>query len=170
MLTVVSQPSSWRQGTILDRVLDLTASELIAVAAIIRLWAAAYNKGSRNLRLVTEGPYSLTRNPLYLASLIAAVGIGIGTNNLLVATILCASFLAYYPLVVAGEEAWLAQRFGPAYDDYRSRVPRFVPRLCGYVDADEWIIRPRSFRHALLDALAMLAMIPALQVLDLAHG
>ena len=39
---------------------------LIMVGIIGRTWCAMYIGGNKLNRLVTEGPYSLTRNPLYV--------------------------------------------------------------------------------------------------------
>jgi protein-S-isoprenylcysteine O-methyltransferase Ste14 len=76
--------------------------------------------------LVTDGPNRITRNPMY-------VGL---TGVLLAHAVLRRSIPALAPVValvvvldrvqIRAEEAALSNRFGASYDDYRSRVPRWL--------------------------------------------
>lgn len=76
--------------------------------------------------LVTDGPNRFTRNPMY-------VGV---TGVLLAHAVLRRSVPALVPVAafvvvidrvqVRAEEAALRRRFGPAYDEYCSRVPRWL--------------------------------------------
>ena len=78
--------------------------------------------------IVRSGPYGVTRNPIYSGLLLALVATAIVRND--------AAALPGLALMVSGllvkvrqEERVLAARFGPAYDEYRARVPALVPRL-----------------------------------------
>lgn len=75
--------------------------------------------------LVTSGVFSRTRNPMYLGFVLLALGIALGFNSLplLVAAALLAALLQR--LVIRPEEAFLAARFGAAFDDYRRRTRRW---------------------------------------------
>ena len=42
----------------------------IVVAIGLRLWCTLYIGGSKSRTLVTDGPYSVSRNPLYFASIL----------------------------------------------------------------------------------------------------
>jgi protein-S-isoprenylcysteine O-methyltransferase Ste14 len=80
----------------------------------------------RATHLVTDGPYALTRNPMYvsMAGLLVAHAVWRRSVRALLPV---AGFVAVVDrLQVAGEEVALRDHFGPAYDDYRSRVPRWV--------------------------------------------
>lgn len=76
--------------------------------------------------LVTEGIYARTRNPLYLAALIAFAGLGLALRStwLLIAAPCVA--VALTRLAIEPEEAYLARRFGAAYLNYTSRVRRWI--------------------------------------------
>lgn len=77
--------------------------------------------------LVTAGPYSLVRHPLYAAELVTVIGAVIG--NWSVAAFAVGSI--WFGLQVCrarNEEAVLRETF-PDYDDYAARVPMMVPGL-----------------------------------------
>ncbi|RMD84644.1 MAG: isoprenylcysteine carboxylmethyltransferase family protein [Candidatus Dadabacteria bacterium] len=77
-------------------------------------------------RLVTSGPYRLTRNPMYVAVVSVAAGEGLFFGSwplLCYALILLAVFDAFVRL---HEEPTLARQFGTAYEQYCHRVPRWL--------------------------------------------
>ena len=76
--------------------------------------------------LVTTGIHGWTRNPIYLGLFLLYVGIGIAVRSpsILILTLPLAIAIRYG--VVAREEAYLEQRFGGAYRDYKARVRRWL--------------------------------------------
>jgi len=80
--------------------------------------------------LVTEGIYSQVRHPRYLEFGFGLAGIALFSNYLAIYLLLVAYIPVIY-LVVILEERELKSRFGPAYEDYCEKVPRFVPRFRG---------------------------------------
>lgn len=78
--------------------------------------------------LVTRGPYRLVRHPMYAAFLLCWAGYGLLSANWWIGgTGLAAeSMLAIFR--VPREEAILRAHFGPEYDRYARRTPRFLPR------------------------------------------
>jgi protein-S-isoprenylcysteine O-methyltransferase Ste14 len=107
-----------------------TSILLGCLVAIPGLWlrAAAAGHVRKNAELTTSGPYAYTRNPLYLGSIIIALGFAVATNNPWIGIVLLALFLAIYLPVIRSEEAFLRSTF-PAFDDYTRQVPRLLPRL-----------------------------------------
>ena len=73
------------------------------------------------------GPYAYVRNPLYLGSIIMAIGFAVAARDLWVAIAILVMFALIYVPVIRGEETFLRSHF-PAYDDYARRVPRLLPR------------------------------------------
>jgi protein-S-isoprenylcysteine O-methyltransferase Ste14 len=93
-------------------------------------------RGGRNHRvyadnLVTEGLFRHSRNPMYVGKFLMIFGAGFASNSwpALLGITLAYSFM--YQAVTLAEEAYLRQKFGPAFDDYCRRVPRWLPRLSG---------------------------------------
>jgi protein-S-isoprenylcysteine O-methyltransferase Ste14 len=77
-------------------------------------------------RLVTTGPFRLTRNPMYTGHLIVLLGATLRAGSwwpLLVAP-LC--IRATTRLVIIPEEDYLARKFGEDYQNYRARVRRWI--------------------------------------------
>lgn len=79
-------------------------------------------------RLLTEGIYARTRNPRYLEFLLFVFAYVAFANYVGTWILYLLTFPAIH-LVVVLEERELRDRFGAAYDDYCSRVPRYLPRL-----------------------------------------
>jgi len=98
-----------------------------AVAAIgIFLRAVASGHVNKNEVLATTGPYAYCRNPLYLGSIIIAIGFAIAARDVWIALGIVVLFVLIYLPVIHSEEAFLRARFAE-YDDYARRVPRLIP-------------------------------------------
>jgi protein-S-isoprenylcysteine O-methyltransferase Ste14 len=94
------------------------------------LWLRAYAAGyvRKNSELTTTGPYAYTRNPLYLGSMMLAVGFAAASGRIIIVVLLAALFLAIYVPTILSEEEFLRGEF-PGFDAYATRVPRLLPRL-----------------------------------------
>ena len=77
--------------------------------------------------LVVRGAYRVVRNPMYVATATIIVGEGLvlGQPILLIGAALYVIALAC--LVRFYEERVMRERFGEEYDDYRARVPAWIP-------------------------------------------
>jgi protein-S-isoprenylcysteine O-methyltransferase Ste14 len=80
-------------------------------------------------KLVTTGLYRFARNPMYDAALVLLVGQAILFESTAVLTYAIFLWLAFHLFIVFYEEPHLRDVFGAAYDEYRSAVPRWIPRL-----------------------------------------
>ena len=78
-------------------------------------------------RLVTEGPYSFVRHPLYAAEMITLMGITLANFSFL-ATLVIATTIAFQFRRMANEEKVLRATF-PEYDGYSRHVPMIIPAL-----------------------------------------
>jgi protein-S-isoprenylcysteine O-methyltransferase Ste14 len=76
--------------------------------------------------LVTQGPFGLSRNPIYLANLLLVAGLGLALGRLWFVLLLPALALALQELAIKREERHLEARFGAAWRDYAARVRRWV--------------------------------------------
>jgi protein-S-isoprenylcysteine O-methyltransferase Ste14 len=131
----------------------------VAVAALgLALRAAAAGHVKKNTELTTTGPYAYTRNPLYLGSLLIAVGFAIASRSLWIALILIVLLAGIYWPVIRSEEEYLRAHF-PEFEEYARRVPRLIPRLRA-ATAAAGAFSPALYRkhreyNALLGSLAM---------------
>jgi protein-S-isoprenylcysteine O-methyltransferase Ste14 len=144
-----------------------TASMLLGSALIIpglAIRALASGHVQKNEQLTTTGPYAHTRNPLYLGSLILAVGFVIAARNWWIGAALVLIFLAIYLPVIRGEESFLGEHF-PEFAEYARRVPRLLPRLKSFENRSGTFSLDLYWKHreynATLGAAAMLAVLAA---------
>jgi len=100
---------------------------VVFVAMGLALRGLASGHVQKNEELTTTGPYAYTRNPLYLGSLILAIGFAIAARSHWVALVLVILFLGIYLPVIRAEEKYLGEHF-PEFASYAGRVPRLFPR------------------------------------------
>ena len=120
---------------------SILIGSLVAVPGIL-LRALASGHVKKNEELTTSGPYAYTRNPLYLGSLIMAVGFALAARSGIIFVLMLAMFFAIYMPVIRSEEVYLREKF-PDFDDYARSVPRLLPRLSAFQNP------PGSFSRAL---------------------
>jgi protein-S-isoprenylcysteine O-methyltransferase Ste14 len=106
--------------------LSMAAGAAVIICGLA-LRAAASGHVRKNAELTTTGPYAYTRNPLYLGSLLIAVGFAIAARSLWVVIAIVVLFFAIYLPVIRSEEDYLRATF-PGFDDYARAVPRLIPR------------------------------------------
>jgi protein-S-isoprenylcysteine O-methyltransferase Ste14 len=98
-----------------------------ALGLALRAWAAGHLE--KNRELADGGPYSYTRNPLYVGTLTVALGFVIASRRWELGVLFAIVFLGIYLPVVELEEQHLRTLFGRAYAEYARRVPRLIPTL-----------------------------------------
>jgi protein-S-isoprenylcysteine O-methyltransferase Ste14 len=76
--------------------------------------------------IVSEGVFSYTRNPIYVAMVTGVLSLGAATNTLwgAVAASYLAGAIGFF--VIPFEEAYLTEQFGQTYEDYKAKVPRWI--------------------------------------------
>jgi len=144
---------SFAQGTITDILFELSGLFLLSICSLGRLWALMYISGNKRLELVTEGPYSIVRHPLYVFSLIGALGIGLASENVLVLILIMAFYLLFYPFTILAEERKLANKFGDAYLEYMKKTPRFLPKFSLYKEPEMYQVKAASFVRNFADGM-----------------
>jgi protein-S-isoprenylcysteine O-methyltransferase Ste14 len=110
-------------------------ASLVFLGAALRTWGAAYlrtavvhDPAQHSEALVAEGPFRYTRNPLYLANLPMAAGIGVLASASGFIFLLLVNWIFVYRLIFREEESLLRNQ-GASYRVYCEAVPRFWPSL-----------------------------------------
>lgn len=150
VLILVSR-SGWTD--LVADLLFLVGLAFAATAMAGRLWCNAYIAGRKTTSLVTCGPYGLCRNPLYFFSFVGAVGVGLASGMVTVATVLAVGFALYYPAVIKSEEHRLKALHGDAYREYCAVTPAFFPLGRLGQEPASYSIDTRLFRSHVRDAL-----------------
>lgn len=76
--------------------------------------------------VISEGPFSLTRNPLYLSVLMLYAGIAVLVNAVWMLCLLPVMLVALDRGAVIHEEEYLERKFGDQYLEYKRRVRRWI--------------------------------------------
>jgi protein-S-isoprenylcysteine O-methyltransferase Ste14 len=146
------------EGAYWHETVERTGMILILIGILGRTWCTLYIGGNKLSRLVTDGPYSVTRNPLYLFSVICAFGVGAQLGSAVFALLCAAVTTAIFVLVISHEERALTQLFPGEFNAYKATVPRLIPALSRWQDAETLLVRPalvhRTFRDAMLFVVA----------------
>lgn len=171
LLLAVFTRSTWLSGGWLEHGLAWAGLLLVTGGIFGRLWSTVYVGGRKTKALVREGPFALTRNPLYFFSLMATVGLGLASANAAVFLLLVGGFALYYPGVLAHEEERLARKHGEAFSAYQAEVPRFWPRWRRDWPESDWTeTSGHKFRQALGDAFGFIAAYLVLRIIATAHA
>ena len=76
--------------------------------------------------LVTNGLFSISRNPIYLGFVIALVGVALTLNNLSSLFVAAAYFVIADRWYIPSEETAMAEQFGDQYENYKQRTRRWL--------------------------------------------
>ncbi len=142
----------------------------IALCVLGRVYSTAFIGGLKNKVLITQGPFSVTRNPLYLFSFIGIFGIGLASGRISIALFLLLLHLVTYHFLIRREEAWLTQSFGAEYESYRARVPRLWPDLAQFSLPEQIALRPRLLLYAVRDGSVWFLAFPFFRLVDHLHA
>src|SRR3954470_18362614 len=102
-----------------------TGLPLSACGLALRAWAAGHL--AKDQRLARSGPYSCTRNPLYLGTLITGLGLAVAARGTGLALLFGSLFALIYLPAIELEEQHLAEIL-PGYAEFAQRVPLLLPR------------------------------------------
>lgn len=156
----------WPASKGVHKAIEWIGIALILVCIAGRTWCTLYIGTRKKRELVTTGPYSLCRNPLYAFTIVGAFGVGAQYASIVIA---CAAAIATYAVfrnVVRHEEAFLANSFGAEFARYAARVPRLLPRFNGWKDVPELNVSPQLIMRTFLDASLFLLAIPASEIVE----
>jgi protein-S-isoprenylcysteine O-methyltransferase Ste14 len=136
----------------LDRQVFSFAALVAGMGVALWTWARAYSPiengaGSQDSPevLITDGPYRYVRNPVYLGSLLLAIGFGFFQSRLGFPLLIALHVIFLYRLIDF-EEAKLRERYGDAFLAYCRDVPRLLPALRPLASAGT---REPRWRHAI---------------------
>ncbi len=125
---------------------NIIGSGLGLAGIALRVWAAGVLEKGKGL--CTDGPYRYVRHPLYLGSLLAAIGFTIMMNVVWGWAVVLPLFFALYAAQVHAEEGHLRATFGAAHAEFASEVPLLLPWFSRVAQRNG---RPWSLSQALVN-------------------
>jgi protein-S-isoprenylcysteine O-methyltransferase Ste14 len=93
---------------------------------LVRRSGQSENPWKPTTQVIQTGPFSVTRNPMYLQMVLVCLGFAVALMNvwILILTPVCAALLQ--KLAIVPEEEYLERKFGEPYRDYQRRVRRWL--------------------------------------------
>ena len=161
--------SSWPLHDAIHEGIEEAGALLIGACIVGRLFCTLYIGGRKNSLLVREGPYSVTRNPLYLFSLAGAAGLGLSSGSVALGLFFAAGYFLILSATIRGEERRLLGAFGHAYAAYATEVPRWLPKLSLWRDSSGLSVDPALVRRTLREGAGLLLAMPLVEVLEQLH-
>ncbi len=131
----------------------------IIAGELIRLWANGY--AIKSEKLTTSGPYALVRHPLYLGTMLIAVGFIVLLKIYYVGPALLVIMAIVYAGTIRKEEGMLEGKF-KEYADYRKKVPAMIPTPLPYREGEKWgfsferLIRSQEYKPLLWIAVLVI--------------
>ncbi len=138
----------------------------VAIASLGRMWCSLYIAGYKDEKLITKGPYSICRNPLYFFSMIGVIGIGFSTETFTFPIVFIILFSLYYPFVIKSEEKRLKKKFGVAFEEYTKKVPALFPRFSTFEEPNTYLVNPAVYRGHIFSALWFIWVVGMLEVIE----
>jgi len=106
----------------------LVAAAVLGASAFLVMWRARtpIEPGHVPTKLVSNGPFRFTRNPLYVTLLLIQISIGLMLSSAWFLVAAAALLVLLDRLVVVREERVIREHFGDAYEHYTARVRRWI--------------------------------------------
>jgi len=150
----------------IHKVVVASGLAFIILCILGRTWCALYIGGKKRREIVTVGPFSIVRNPLYIFSMFGATGVGLLTGSLVIGGVVLVCTIFVFRSVVRAEETFLLQTFGESYRSYCGQVPRWIPRFALWKDVREIVVRPKLVLVTFRDACLFLIAVPLFDQID----
>jgi protein-S-isoprenylcysteine O-methyltransferase Ste14 len=76
--------------------------------------------------IARDGPYRFTRNPMYLGSSLAQLGLGVALGNAWIVLLLFPVVVVIHYGAILPEERYLEKNFGDEYTSFKASVRRWI--------------------------------------------
>ena len=169
VLVAVFVRPSWSMESTVAFVVESGGYFFLLAGLAIRIWCTFYIGGRKSIELITTGPYSMCRNPLYMGTFLLAIGAGLCFENLLMLLLVVVIVVPVHAIVIRMEETYLESLFAEQYRTYKQAVPRFLPRFSSYNSPDLLSVPVRAIRRIAVDTVGVLLLPQVEDLLELLH-
>jgi protein-S-isoprenylcysteine O-methyltransferase Ste14 len=169
LIIILFSDSHWQFQVVIDTLIFAGGCLLASIGAMGRLWCSLYISGYKNNTLITTGPYSIMRHPLYFFSLIGALGVACATETLLIPLIVLIVFISCYRGIILGEEKRLLSDHGEKFKQYCQKTPVIFPKFSLYKEPETYVTNPRIFEKSIFSALWFIWFIGILEIIETFH-
>ncbi len=114
----------------------------ILTGLFLRVWANGY--AIKSEKVTTSGPYAFVRHPLYLGTMLLALGFIIMLKLYFIGALFFLVMSVVYYRTIKKEEQIMEHKFKDQYINYKNKVPAIAPTIFPYREGEKW---PFSFRR-----------------------
>jgi len=148
---------------------NISGMILMVLGAIGRIWASLFIEGHKTKKVISDGPYSIIRHPLYLFSLMIILSLFFAIKSVFIGLYLLTMFILFHIPTLLNEERVLTELYGEDYINYKKRVPRFFPNFLIYrkVEKNTFLnIRLKRVQHVLIEAILLIMLYEIIVILN----
>jgi protein-S-isoprenylcysteine O-methyltransferase Ste14 len=160
---------SWEGSSITDFIIEWLGYLLLLAGIGLRMWSTLYIGQRKSKQLITDGPFSMCRNPLYFGSLLIAVGVSLCFENFVLLAFVLIVLVPIHLLVIFAEEKKLITAFGTAYEQYKKKVPRLWPAFSRFKTSSVIEVSTKALTKAAMEMVLLLLIPPLGDLVELLH-
>ena len=129
IVLLISENNNVDKNSTLHFALEFFGFAFLLSGVIGRIWSSLYIEGKKTNILVTDGIYSVCRNPLYFFSFILLIGFFLLIKSIIISVVSMMLLLIIYPKTIKHEEDKLLKIHGQVYSDYILKTPKLIPNF-----------------------------------------
>jgi protein-S-isoprenylcysteine O-methyltransferase Ste14 len=160
---------SWEKDSIKDYIFEWVGYFLLLAGIGLRLWSTLYIGQRKSKQLITDGPFSMCRNPLYFGSLLVAIGASLCFENFVLLAFVLLILVPIHLLVIFAEEKKLAGDFGAPYEQYKKMVPRLWFAFSHFKNPPMIEVSTKAVTRATMEMILLLLIPPLGDLIELLH-
>ena len=161
---------SWEKDSIKDYIFEWVGYFLLLAGIGLRMWSTLYIGQRKSKQLITDGPFSMCRNPLYFGSLLVAIGASFCFENLVLLVFVLLVLVPIHLLVIFAEEKKLAGNFGAPYEQYKKMVPRLWFAFSRFKNPPMIEVSTKAVARATMEMIMLLLIPPLGDLIELLHA
>ena len=148
---------------------NISGMILMVLGAMGRIWASLFIEGHKTKKVISDGPYSIIRHPLYLFSLMIILSLFFAIKSVFIGLYLLTMFILFHIPTLLNEERVLTELYGEDYVHYKKRVPRFLPNFLIYrkVEKNTFLnIRLKRVQQVMIEAILLIMLYEIIIILN----
>ncbi len=173
ILILIISKNNFDNNSIPFVILEFSGFFLVIVGVFGRIWSSLYIEGNKTNSLVTNGIYSICRNPLYFFSFLLLLGYCLLIKSFIVSFMAMLMLIIVYPRTIKYEEEKLLKIHGDDYLNYFNNTPKFIPNLFLFKKNEKSYkikIDINKIENVLIESLGFILFFEIIRLLNYLHN
>lgn len=133
-------------------VLQIVALLCVAFACLGRIWCSVFIAGRKDTAIVSDGPYAVSRHPLYSLSFVGGLGLALATGSVTLIAVTGVVLAILFGSAARREERWLGEHHREAWARYAATTRRWWPAFSKWSLPSSTLVHPPILWKAFVDA------------------